>query len=178
MAAATTRTTTGDSAVNIRGTKQFQAVVAMNIGTDDVVTTGDVIPIMELPAEAIITDIKVLSTAIGASMAVDLGIYRADVAKSLDELDMDDDVTVEDVDIYADGITTLADATLTPTSVLGSGSGAVSADDIYKSVRVLAGDTLVSGIMPSKYFLGMKVTVNANPTTGGDVVFIVDYVQA
>lgn len=178
MATATTRTTTGDSSVNIRGTKKFEAVVAMNLGSDDIVTTGDIIPLMELPPEAIVTSIKALNGAIGASLAVDIGIYRADVAKSLDELDMDDDVTVEDVDIYVDGTTNFAAATITPTEILGSGTNAVSADDLYKSVRVLAGVTLVSGVMPSKYFLGMKTTVNASPTTGGDIVLLVSWVQA
>lgn len=175
MAAATTRSTGNDSAVYNRGTKEFTAMVALDLGTADIATTGDIVPIMELPPEAILTSLKVLNAAIGASLAVDIGIYKAKKGLSLDELDMDTDVEALDADIYVDGSVELATANLVPTEILGSGTNAVSADDIYKTVRVLGSVTI--GEDPFKYFLGLKTQIDANPLTGGAVAFIVSYVQ-
>ena len=176
---ATTRSTPNDSSVYNRGTKKFEAVVAMNFGTDDLVTTGDIIPIMELPDEAIITSIRHMNTDMDSNgtpaLVGDIGIYKATKGLSLDELDMDDDVAALDADIYVDGMAGLQAAVVTPTEVLGAGTNAVSADDAYKTVRELGG--IEVGKNPFKYFLGFKATVDAATAVAGDVTFFVSWVQ-
>jgi len=177
---ATTRSTPNDSSVYNRGTKKFEAVVALNIGIDDLITTGDLVVLMELPKEAIITSIKYMNTDMDSgspALVCDIGLYEATKAKSIDELDRDDDIAVLDADIYVDGLAGLQAAVLVPTETLGAGTNAVSADDAYKTVRELAGHTIASGTMPSKYLLGLKVTVDAATAVAGDVVFFVSWVQ-
>ncbi len=180
MAAATTRTTKDDSGVYNRGSKVFKAIIAMEIGTDDLVTTGDVIPLCELPPEAIVTSIKMLNDDLDTgspALVVDIGIWKTTKASvSLDDiLANQDDALVLDGDIYVDGMTALQAAVTTLTEYLGSGTNAVDIDDRYKSVRVLAGVTI--GQDPSKYFLGMKVLVNSATPAAGGIYAEVEWVQ-
>ena len=77
MATATTRTVTNDSVVYNRGSKVSKAIIHLEIGTDDEVTGGSVIPVCELPAEAIVTSIKMINDDLdsgGTDLEVDLGI--------------------------------------------------------------------------------------------------------
>ncbi len=179
MAAATTRTTTNDSVVHNRGTKVFKAVIAMELGTDDLVTGGDVVPLCELPAEAIITSIKHLNDDLdsgGPSLVVDLGIYKIRKGLSLDDILANGaDAEVLDVDIYADGLTSFQAAVTTLTEILGSGSNAVDLDDRFNVVRVLAGVAI--GEDPFKYFLGFKPSVSAATPAAGGVYFEIEWVQ-
>ena len=179
MAAATTRTTTNDSDVHIRGTKLFKAIVAMEIGTDDLVTTGDVIPICELPAEAIVTSIKVLNDDLdsgSAALVVDIGIWKTKKGISLDDIIANEaDAEALDQDIYVDGMAALQAAVTTLTEYLGAGTNTVDVDDRFSTVRVLGGVTI--GEDPFKYFLGMKTTVNAGTAAGGGIYIEVEWVQ-
>jgi len=177
---ATTRSTPNDSGVYNRGSKLFKAVVGLNIGTDDLVTGGDIVPLMELPKEAIITSIKYLNTDMDSgspALVVDIGIYKATKNLSLDELVAADAIVAADADIYVDALAGLQAAVLVPTETLGAGTNAVSADDLFETVRVLAGDTLASGVTPPKYVLGLKVTVSAATPVAGDVIFMVEWTQ-
>lgn len=181
MATATTRSTPNDSGVYNRGTKKMAAIVALNIGTDDLVTGGGIVPIMELPKEAIVTSIKHLGGDLDSgsnALRVDIGIYAAKVGLSLDELDMavaSTDIEAKDDDIYVDESTVFNGAVIEPAEILGSGTNAVSADDLYKTVRELAGDNV--GEEPFKYFLGFNASVSANTPAGADVIFIVEWLQ-
>ena len=179
MAAATTRTTTNDSVVHNRGTKVSKAIIAMEIGTDDLITTGNVIPLCELPAEAIVTSIKMLNDDLdsaGPALEVDIGIW-----KTLKSIDLDDVLANEagteelDGDIYVDGMTALQAAVTTMAEYLGSGTNAVDVDDRFSTVRVLAGVSI--GEDPFKYFLGMKVKTNATTPAAGGVYAEVEWVQ-
>ena len=180
MATATTRTTTNDSVVHNRGTKVFKAVIAMEIGEDDLVTGGNVVPICELPAEAIVTSIKHLNDDLddnGTDLIVDLGLYKTKKGISLDDILGDDsDVEVLDVDIFADGYTGFQAAVTTLTEILGSGTNAVDLDDRFNVVRVLGGVSI--GEDPFKYFLGFKPSVSAGSTiVGAGVYFEIEWVQ-
>ncbi len=179
MAAATTRTTTNDSVVHNRGTKVSKAIIAMEIGTDDLVTGGAVIPLCELPAEAIVTSIKALNDDLdsgGPSLVADIGIWKTKKGISLDDILANEAVAeVLDGDIYVDGMTALQAAVTTLTEYLGAGSNAVDVDDRYKTVRVLAGVSI--GEDPFKYFLGLKTTVSAGTPAAGGVYFEVEWVQ-
>ena len=176
---ATTRTTTNDSGVHNRGTKVFKAIVAMAIGTDDLVTTGDVIPLCELPAEAIVTSIKALNDdldAAGPTLEVDIGIWKTKKSNDLDDI-IANEALAEALaeDIYVDGMTALQAAVTTIAEYLGAGTNAVDVNDRYKTVRVLAGVSI--GEDPFKYFLGMKVQTNATTPAAGDILVEVEWVQ-
>lgn len=179
MAAATTRTTTNDSGVHNRGSKVFKAIIAMELGTDDLVTGGAVIPLCELPAEAIVTSIKALNDDLdsgGPALVVDIGIWKTTKAKSLDDILANEaDAEVLAGDIYVDGMTALQAAVTTMTEYLGAGTNAVDINDRFSTVRVLAGVTI--GEDPFKYFLGLKTTVNAGTPAGGGILFEVEWVQ-
>ncbi len=180
MAAATTRTTTNDSVVHNRGTKVSKAIIAMEIGTDDLATGGSVVPICELPAEAIVTSIKHLNDDLddnGTDLVVDLGLYKTKKGISLDDILGDDsNVEVLDVDIFADGMTAFQGAVTTLTEALGTGTNAVDLDDRFQTVRVLGGVSI--GEDPFKYFLGFKPSVAAGATiVGAGVYFEVEWVQ-
>ncbi len=178
MAAATTRTITNDSGVYNRGSKVFKAIIAMELGTDDLVTGGDVVPICELPAEAIVTSIKHLNDDLdgGNAIVVDIGIWKTKKGISLDDiLANETDAEVLDLDIYVNETTAFQAAVTTLTEILGSGTNAVDLDDRYKTVRVLAGVTL--GEDPFKYFLGFKPETNAGTPAAGGVYFEVEWVQ-
>ena len=180
MAAATTRTTTNDSVVHNRGTKVSKAIIAMEIGSDDLVTGGAVVPICELPAEAIVTSIKYLNDDLdtaGANLVVDLGLYKTTKGISLDDILGDDSNTeVLDVDIFADGLTVFQAAVTTIAEALGSGTNAVDLNDRSETVRVLGGVSI--GEDPFKYFLGFKPSVSAGATVvGAGVYFEVEWVQ-
>ncbi len=180
MAAATTRTTTNDSGVHNRGTKVFKAIIAMEIGTADLVTTGNVIPLCELPPEAIVTSIKALNDDLddnGTDLVMDIGIWKAKKGVSLDEI-LGNEALAEalDQDIYSDGLTAFQGAVTTLTEYLGSGTNAVDLDDRFNTVRVLASVTI--GEDPFKYFLGLKASVDAGATlVGAGVYFEVEWVQ-
>ena len=180
MAAATTRTTTNDSVVHNRGTKVFKAIIAMEVGTADLVTTGNVIPLCELPPEAIVTSIKALNDDLddnGTDLVMDIGIWKAKKGVSLDEI-MGNEALAEvlDQDIYSDGLTAFQGAVTTIAEYLGSGTNAVDLNDRYKTVRVLAGVTI--GEDPFKYFLGLKASVSAGATiVGAGIYFEVEWVQ-
>ncbi len=180
MAVKTKRTILNDSAVYNRGTRVFKAIIAMEIGTADLVTGGSVVPLCELPPEAIVTSIKALNDDLddnGTDLIVDIGIWKAKKGVSLDEIIGNEALAEElDIDIYVDGMTALQGAVTTLTEYLGSGTNAVDLDDRFKTVRVLAGVTL--GEDPFKYFLGMKTIVAAGATIiGAGVYFEVEYVQ-
>ncbi len=179
MAAATTRTTTNDSVVHNRGTKVFKAIIAMEIGTDDLVTGGDVIPVCELPAEAIVTSIKMLNDdldAAGPTLEVDIGIWKTKKGISLDDILANEaDAEELDGDIYVDGMTALQAAVTTLTEYLGAGTNTVDLDDRFSTVRVLAGVNI--GEDPFKYFLGMKVQTNATTPAAGGIYAEVEWVQ-
>lgn len=179
MAAATTRTTTNDSVVHNRGSKVFKAIIAMEAGTDDLVTGGAVIPLCELPPEAIVTSIKMLNDDLdsgSAALVVDIGIWKAKKGVSLDEIIANEALAeVLDGDIYVDGMTALQAAVTTLTEYLGSGTNAVDLDDRFSTVRVLAGVTI--GEDPFKYFLGLKTTVNAGTAAAGGIYAEVEWVQ-
>ena len=176
---ATTRTTENDSVVHNRGTKVFKAVIAMEVGTDDLVTGGSVIPLCELPPEAIVTSIKALNDDLdsgGTDLVVDIGIWKTKKGISLDDILANEADTEElDGDIYVDGMTALQAAVTTMAEYLGTGTDAVDIDDRYETVRVLAGVTI--GEDPFKYFLGMKCTVDAATEAAGGILFEVEYVQ-
>lgn len=176
---ATTRTTTNDSGVHNRGTKVFKAIVAMEIGTDDLVTGGNVIPLCELPAEAIVTSIKHLNDDLdsgGGALKIDFGIWKTKKGISLDDIlaneadaeFLDQVIFTDDSGAFAGAITVLAE-------ILGVGSGAVDLDDRFNTVRVLAGVPI--GEDPFKYFLGMKVATSADTPVAGGVYFEIEWVQ-
>jgi len=178
MAAATTRTTTNDSVVHNRGTKVFKAIIAMEIGTDDLVTGGNVIPICELPAEAIITSIKHLNDDLdtGDAIVVDIGIWKTKKSIDLDDvLANEAGAEVLDLDIYVNETTAFQAAVTTLTEILGSGTNGVDLNDRYKTVRVLAGVSI--GEDPFKYFLGFKPQTSAGTPAAGGVYFEVEWVQ-
>lgn len=180
MAAATVRTISNDSGVYNRGSKVFKVIIAMEIGEDDLVTGGSVVPICELPAEAIVTSIKYLNDDLddnGTDLVVDLGLYKTKKGISLDDILGDDsNVEVLDVDIFADGMTAFQGAVTTLTEALGSGTNAVDLDDRFSTVRVLGGVSI--GEDPFKYFLGFKPSVSAGATiVGAGVYFEVEWVQ-
>jgi hypothetical protein len=180
MSGSTRTFSANNSAVALRGSKVYKAVIAMEISAADLATTGDVVPLMELPPEAIVTSIKHLNDDLDSgspALAVDVGIWRAIRALSLDEIVAESAYEAAAQDIYADGLATLSAAVTTLTEILGSGSSAVDLDDRFETVRELAGDTLVSGAMPSKYFLGLKTTIDAATAVAGGVYFEVEYVQ-
>ncbi len=181
MAAATTRTISNDSGVYNRGSKIFKAIVALEIGTDDLVTGGSVVPIIELPSEAIVTSIKAINDDLdsgGPTLVADIGIWKTKKGISLDDIFANEAGTEElDIDIYVDGMTALQGEVTTLTEYLGSGDNAVDLDDRFETVRVLAGHTLVSGTMPFKYFLGLKTTVSATTPAAGGVLFEIEWIQ-
>ena len=178
---ATTRTTTNDSGVHNRGTKDFKTIIAMEMGTDDQVTGGSVIPLCELPPEAIVTSIKIMNDDLdngGTDLEMDIGIWKTTKGISLDDILANEaDTEVCDIDIYVDGMTALQAAVTTITEYLGTvaGANAVNVDDRYKTVRVLGGVTI--GEDPFKYFLGLKTTVNAGTPAAGGVYFEVEWIQ-
>ncbi len=181
MAAATVRTISNDSGVYNRGSKVFKAIVAMEIGEDDLVTGGSVIPICELPPEAIVTSIKALNDdldANGTDLVMDIGIWKAKKGVSMSEILGNESTLAEalDQDIYSDGLTAFQGAVTTLTEYLGSGTNAVDLDDRYKTVRVLGSVSI--GEDPFKYFLGLKASVSAGATlVGAGVYFEVTWVQ-
>ena len=179
MAATTTRTTTNDSVVHNRGTKVFKAIVAMEIGTNDQVTTGDVIPICELPPEAIVTSIKALNDDLdsgGTDIEFDIGIWKTKKGISLDDI-LANEVDTEELDgsIYVDGLSAFEAAVTTLSEYLGSGTNAVDLDNRFNTVIVLGGVTI--GEDPFKYFLGMKATQDSATPAAGGVYFEVEWVQ-
>ena len=180
MAAATVRTTTGTSDVNLRGTRSYKAIIAMEIGSDDLVTGGAVIPFCELAPEAIVTSIKILNDDLddnGANLVADIGIWKTKKGVSLDDV-LANEALAEalDQDIYVDGMTELQGAVTTLTEYLGSGTNAVDLDDRFKTVRVLGGVSI--GEDPFKYFLGLKPTVSAGATVIGAGIYVeVEWVQ-
>ena len=155
MALATTRTTTNDSDVHIRGTKLFKAVIALEIGTDDLVTGGDVIPLCELPAEAIVTSIRHLNDDLdsgGGALKIDFGIWKTKKGISLDDILANEaDAEVLDQVIFTDDSGAFAGAITVLTEILGVGSGAVDLVDRYKTVRVFAGGSFGADLF--NYFL-------------------------
>ena len=176
---ATTRTTLNDSGVHNRGTKVFKAIVAMEIGTDDLVTTGDVIPICELPPEAIVTSIKIMNDDLdsgGTGLDANIGIWKTKKGVSLDDVIGHEELAeVLAVDIYVDSMTALDAAVTTLTEYLGNGGNSVDIDDRYKTVRALAAVTI--GEDPFKYFLGLKTEVNATTPAAGGIYVEVEWVQ-
>ncbi len=181
MAAATTRTTTNDSVVHNRGTKVSKAIIAMEVGTADLVTTGNVIPLCELPPEAIVTSIKHINDDLddnGTDLVMHLGIWKAKKGVSLDEILGNEALAEElDGDIYADTITAFQGAVTVMAELLGTGgANSVTLNDRFKTVRTLAGVTI--GEDPFKYFLGLKTVVDAGATiVGAGVYFEVEWVQ-
>ena len=176
---ATTRTIVNDSGVYNRGSKVFKAIVAMEIGTDDLVTCGDFIPICELPAEAIVTSIKIMNDDLdsgGTGLDANIGIWKTKKAVSLDDIIANEaDAEVLAVDIYVDSMTALDAAVTTLTEYLGNGGNSVDVNDRYKTVRVLAGVSI--GEDPFKYFLGLKTEVDATTPAAGSIFFEVEWVQ-
>lgn len=185
MAVATTRTTPHDSSVYNRGTKVFKAIIAMEIGTADLVTGGSVIPLCELPPEAIVTSIKALNDDLddnGTDLVMDIGIWKAKKGVSLDEIIGNEATLAEalDQDIYSDGLTAFQGAVTTLTEYLGSGTNAVDLDDRFNTVRALGIGIAATnlGQDPFKYFLGLKASVSAGATlVGAGVYFEVEWVQ-
>ena len=178
MAAATTRTTTNDSVVHNRGTKVSKAIIAMEVGTDDLVTTGNVIPMCELPAEAIVTSIKMLNDDLdnATDLVADIGIWKTKKGISLDDI-LANEADAEELagDIYVDGMTALQAAVTTMAEYLGAGTNAVDIDDRFSTVRVLAGVPI--GEDPFKYFLGLKAKVSAGTPVAGGIYAEVEWVQ-
>ena len=176
---ATTRTTKDDSGVYNRGTKVFKAIIAMEIGTDDLVTGGSVIPLCELPAEAIVTSIKMLTDDLeGGSdtLRVDLGIWKTKKGISLDDILANEaDTEVLDQVIFTDDTNSFNAPVTVLEELLGSGSGAVDINDRFNTIRVLAGVPI--GEDPFKYFLGFKTATSANSAAAGGVYFEVEWVQ-
>jgi len=178
MAAETTRTISNDSGVYNRGSKVFKAIVAMEIGTDDLVTGGDVVPICELPAEAIVTSIKHLNDDLdtGDAIVVDIGIWKTKKSNDLDDIIANEDLAeVLDLDIFTNETTSFQAAVTTLTELLGSGTNAVDIDDRFKTVRVLAGVNI--GEDPFKYFLGFKPQTSAGTPAAGGIYAEVEWVQ-
>ncbi len=176
--AATTRTVSNDSVVHNRGTKVFKAIIAMEIGTDDLVTTGDMVPLMELPPEAIVTSIKSMNDdldAAGPTLVVDIGIWKAKKGISLDDL-LANEANAEalDQDIYTDGSTTFQAAVTALAEIIG-GTNAVDINDRFSTVRVLGGVSI--GEDPFKYILGFKVATNATTPAAGGILMEIEYVQ-
>jgi len=169
-----TRSSDSGAAVHNRGTAGKKAVCAFALGTADLATTGDILKIMELPPEAIITSIKTVNDDMDSNgspaHAFDIGLYKTvRNAGPLDDL-VDADLEVIDVDRYVDGAITLQAAVVTPAEIIND----IPADLMYKTVRELAGDDV--GATPFMYVLGLITTVNAATAVAGDVVFIVEYV--
>lgn len=179
MAAATTRTISNDSGVYNRGSKVFKTLVHLEIGTDDEVTGGSVIPICELPAEAIVTSIKIMNDDLdsgGTDLEMDIGIWKTKKSIDLDDIFANEaGAEAMDADIYVDGHEAFEAAVTTLTEYLGAGTNAVDLDDRYSTVRVLAGVDI--GEDPFKYFLGMKCTQSAATPAAGGVFVEVEWVQ-
>ena len=184
-----TRTSDNNSSAYVRGTKVMQCVVPLEIAAADVISGGDVVPICELPPEAIVTSIKVINDTLdsGTDALFDIGIYKTtklsvgvqdnadnDASEIVDESAFE----VLDVDIYVDGTAELqtANDAVTPVEILASGTNAVDVDSIYKTVRVLGGITI--GEDPAKYFLGLKAAVaTVAGAAAGGVTFLVSWIQ-
>lgn len=168
-----TRSSDSGAAVHNRGVTGKKAVCGFAIVTADLATTGDILKIMELPPEAIITSIKVVNDDLdsgGPTHVFDIGLYK-DVrnAGPLDDL-VDADMELIDVDRFVDGSDAFQAATLVPTEILNG----ITAELLFKTVRELAGDEV--GATPFKYIMGLITTVNATTAAAGDVTFIVEYV--
>lgn len=187
MAAETVRSTPNNSAVYIgKGTKKFSAIIAIELGTDDIVSGGKVVPLMELPQEGIITSIKVMNDTVdsGTDALFDIGIWKSTKGLSIDELAGEDAFEVADQDIYVDGTQELYTANDILTELLGTGdtaasagTNAVDAADLFTTVRELAGDS--TGSTPFKYFLGLKAAVSTvSGKQTGSLLFIVEWIQA
>ena len=180
MSGSTRTFSNNNSSVSIRGSKLMKAVIAMEIAAADLLSGGDVIPLMELPPEAIVTSIKVLADDLdGATdLIIDIGIWGATQALSLDELVAAGAFEALDQDIYVDGSTAFRAVITSITEILGSGSNAVDLDDRFSTVRTLAGHTLTSGTMPSKYFLGMKADNGSGASVQAGGLYVeVEWVQ-
>lgn len=188
------RNNSNDSAVFNRGTRKYGAIVSVEVSAADILSGGDVVPIIELPAEAIVTSIKVMNDTLdsGTDALFDIGIWKqtklgTDVGNNSDGDGMQivDDAAFEalDQDIYVDGSQEFNTANAILTELLGTGDTAaaagtntVDAADMFKGVRELGGITL--GEDPAGYFLGMKATVGAvSGATAGTVLFLVEWLQ-
>lgn len=185
------RNTPNDSSVYLRGSKVMKAIVALNISAADILSGGDVVPICQLPKEAIVTSIKVINETLdsGTDAEFDIGIWKQKIMSSGIENNPDgdgiqivDDDQFEaiDQDIYVDATEELQTANLVLVELLANDQGAstqvVNAADIYKTVREIAGDEV--GEEPAAYFLGLKATISTvSGAASGNIVFHVEWVQ-
>lgn len=173
---ATTRNGDTKSAVHLRGGQVHKAVTSFEVATADLATTGDIIPIIEIPPEAIVTSIKAiadeLDTNVTPTLEFDIGIYAATKWKDLADLDMDNDVVAKDADAYFDGgsQTVFEAAIATPTELINTDPLAFN-----KTVRERAGDSI--GEEPLKYFIGAKCVTNAATAAAVTLTFLVEYLQ-
>lgn len=188
------RLNSNDSAVFNRGTRSYKAIVSIEVAAADVVSGGDVIPIIELPAEAVVTSIKIMSDTLdsGTDALFDIGIWKqkklgTDVGNNSDGDGMqivdDDAFEALDQDIYVDGTQEfyaanpiLLELLGTGDTAAGAGTNTVDAADMFKGVRELAGVTI--GEDPAGYFLGMKATVGTvSGAAAGTVMFQIEWLQ-
>jgi hypothetical protein len=181
------------AAVHTRGAEVHQAIVRLDLTTDNLEATAeDVHPLIEIPAEAIVTSIKAAnSTALdGASgLLIDVGLYKMTKPFSLGDLFSDhggiasdssntyldtldtDNYSEIDADEYVDGSDIFQTGPNNLTEIMN-----VDPENLYMTVRDRAGDGI--GETPMKYFLGMAVaTAVAGDAAAGEVTFIIEYIQ-
>lgn len=175
-----------DGAAYVRGAPVHKAVCSLNVDTAQG-ALDQIIPICELPPEAIVTSIEIVNGGIDTdeALTIDLGIYECNKAKTIIELiemlldsssdTLSDFITAKDVDIYCDGSTEFGAANSTPTQLLGYGTNSVDGGNMYKTVRAHAGDSV--GETPLMYLLAATVTAAGTSLADEDLTVIVEWVQ-
>lgn len=178
------------SAVYTRGAEVHKAVVALDMTADNVddATKEGVHPLIEIPAEAIVTSIKAMNVAAldtADELTVNIGLYKMTKGLSLsdlfsgyggeadkaDTLDTDNYEIVDAGTEFVSGNTTFQTETETPTELIDT-----STADFYKTVRERAGDDI--GETPMKYFIGLAIGTDAGTkAAGGVTTFEIEYIQ-